>query len=329
MAPERLLLLVATIPWLAAGCSHGDTSLPEDTSISGATAGAVGAALALANPSGAIPADASLWDLLVPSAYAGLLCPTFKSASGNGCTTVNGSAVTLAYSSCSRGTAGTTSLTGTYEFQVTSGFTVACGAGVGGNGTTYTAGAEFSSDTGTGGATGTFVSASGTKLTIDHSSAGLGNYQNDSLNNISTNLYPGDGNAVTWLSGARTAVAFHSRLTISTSTDYSITTDGNPLIVSESPGAGSRSVSGNAVVVYDNINKVKGATTFTNVTYQDNCCLPVSGVVTTRFSSTSLSGATGQALNGQSETLTFKGCGSASFTSTGGSTSNVAADWCI
>lgn len=323
----------------SAGCSHGNVSLPEDTSLSGAAAGAVGSALATTNPSGAIPPNArretgapvlfARLDSLFNDAWASIQCPTLHSTTGSGCFSVSGTSVYLSYGSCSRGRGGESVVAGTWAYEVSgAGMTVACGAGIGGTGTTYAGGGEFSNATGTAGSTGDFVTAAGTHLTIDDSLGGLSNYQNDSIAPILTNVAPGAGSAVSWSGGVRVGVAVNSRRLVPGDQDYSLSTNGTALTVTEASGATSRTVNG-ASVGYDNLTKVKGASTFTNVTYEDGCCEPVSGVVSTRFSATSLSGSAGDALNGKTETLTFNGCGTANLTDASGSTSSVAMDWCI
>jgi hypothetical protein len=97
--------------------------------------------------------------------------------------------------------------------------------------------------------------------------------------------------------------------------------------VAETLGATSRTVTGN-VTVYHNILRVKGNSVFNAVTYSDVCCVPTGGSITTTFTATSQSGATGKAYDGKTETISFTGCGTATITGTDGKSTNVTLDHC-
>lgn len=308
----RIWLGVAACVFLV-GCDRN----AADTTVGGSAAGSVGAALAMTSSSGTqsstLPKSSAqkAWEHLVnwiPDAIAAGACPTMLSPASSICVT-GASKVTLIYDSCYFPSMAST-WTGRQEI---SGTGVTCGAIP-----TSSITRQFVDTSSTpSSATRTGVST----ITIDHATANLGNYQGDT---ISANIGTGYGVSVAISSGVRTSVVVRQRLT-GTLFDQSIA---GTLSITETSGAVARTASG-TITTYYNLLKVKGTTTFTSVRYEDTCCLPVSGTVSTVLASTSQSEAAGIALNGATESLTFAGCGLASLTNTAGTVSTVAVSGCF
>src|ERR1700722_11266391 len=96
------------------------------------------------------------------------------------------------------------------------------------------------------------------------------------------------------------------------------TIDGGLTISETGSGASiSRTVTG-SIVVYHNLLRVIGTAVFTDVVYNDTCCGPVSGSITTTFAQGNNVSPTraGSFAVGESETLTFNGCDSANYSTT-------------
>jgi hypothetical protein len=311
---SKIIRVVSILALYLVGCSASNSS--EDVTIGSVAAGAIGASLASTSSSGTqaffTPAGKAPFDLLgwIPDAYAAGACATMATAAGAGCT--NGSsAVTLSYSACNFGTS-TAVWSGLMEVR---GAGVACGSFPTGSVTR-----QFVISAGGAAHTGTRTNSAGKVVTIDHSTADLGNYEGDT---ISTLVNSGYGTSVTIGGGVRTAVAVRQRMT---GTLFDISVNGN-LAVSETSNATSRTLSG-SVTTYHNVLKVKGTAAFSSVVYSNSCCTPVSGTITTTLAATSQSDSVGQALDGKTQTLEFTGCGSATATSTSGTTSSVAVTAC-
>lgn len=308
--PARLALVVFAVSaatYLAA-CKSSSSTV-DDTSASGAAASAVGGAIAGSGPSGKETRSERT-----------TACPTLKATTG--CTQTSSTLVDLAYNTCSFGTSQAT-WSGTLEVGVTGGGnTITCGTFPFNGSSTGTITRQFV-DGGGNPSTATRTSALGTVVTIDHQTADLGNYQGDA---ISANVGSGYGAVVTWTSGKRTGIELRERVH-STLFDHSVN---GSVTISESSGiaAANRTVTG-SVDVYHNKLKVKGTSTFNNVVYNDTCCTPVSGSVSTAFAATSQSGTAGAALDGKTETLTFTGCGTGTLVDYRGQSSNVTLSHCL
>ncbi len=321
-----LLLCVSAGIGVLSGCGLVTTA---DTSAGGVAAGSVGGILggsAQGNtqasfsdrPTGFEVFKNIFRDWLEPrQAFAVTACPTLASSAASGCGQTTPSLVTLTYDECRFGTS-LASWSGLLDVQVSSG-TLACG--------TFpqaTLTRQFVATAGGAASTGTRTSAAGLEVEIDHSTADLGNYQGDS---ISTLINSGYGTRVTWTgsgdSAVRTGIVIKQRL-VSTAFDMSVS---GSLTVDETAGAGYRKVSG-TMVTYHNLVRVKGTLTFTDVRYEDTCCTPTSGSISTVLASTSQSGVAGIALNGLTESMTFLSCGTARFTNTSGTTSYVSLAHC-
>ncbi len=295
-------LICLVLVSVSIGCTAGlGGSSITDVTASGAAASSVGAAMNTSSSSGTTSRYS--FPKLIESAFASTACPTLRTTGGVGCSNTSGVSI-LAYSNCSFGSSQAT-WSGTLGISLGTG-ALTCGTFPTVIGTTLnrqfvTSGSPSS---------GTRTSAKGEMVTIDHSSANLSNYQSAT---IATNINSGYGSQVTFSgAGVRTGVMVRQRL-YATSFDHSI--DGS---VTVSEASGSRTVSG-AVTVWHNKAKVKGTTTFSNVVYNDSCCNPVSGSLTTAFAATSATpnNVVANALVNTSETLVITGCGTANLTSAG------------
>jgi hypothetical protein len=202
--------------------------------------------------------------------------------------------------------------------------------------------------------TGSRTSAQGNVVTMDDTTSGIdSNYQSDTFNGsgasgltISTVGVGAKGGAkqVTFnSSGKRTGVTVleHVSAVENSTTVFDHTVAGSVTLSESGSGSSSSwSVSTGTVssgqctsggmIVYHNLVKVMGRTCFQSVTYDTSCCTPVSGTVTTTFSTTSASsGAISALMNGKTESLTFNGCGSATYTNYAGASSTVSMGHCF
>jgi hypothetical protein len=163
--------------------------------------------------------------------------------------------------------------------------------------------------------------ANGITVELDHKTANLGNYEGDT---IVPTIGAGYGEQVTWTNNVRTAVQVSQRIYSVGLFDHSLV---GSVAISEAADGESRTATG-TVTFYQNLLRVKGASTFNNVVYNNSCCDPISGSVTTVYAATSQSGTAGQALDGKSESITFTSCGLATFTAVDGTTTNVSLTQC-
>jgi len=303
-------------------------SVSADTSSSGLVAGAVGGALSDSSSSGTqafykkfsakptLTAEAQRLFALMPEANASSLCPTFHTT-GTGCA-ASGSTMDLSYSDCTF--TGNASWNGEQALTMSSG-TAACGSfpNPGANGTLLR---QFVTS---GGAAGSInLTAGGLSATIDDATADLGNFDGQTISTLGNSGY---GTKVTFnSSGARSQLQIDHHLTVSGIFDHSI--DGT-VTVSESAGASSRTLNG-TVKLYHNLLRVVGTSTLTNVVHEDICCLPMSGTISTTYAAgQNVSPHNGGAqLVGKTETLTFTGCGTATFTNTNGVSADVTLSRC-
>ena len=329
-----------------AGAGGGTTTgnpFTEDTSATGTVAGAVGGALSGTSTTGSQafemrPPEAAAQmsmlresalvtrgQLLKPSsgldATGASVCPTFRSTNSSVCD-VSGSSMLLSYADCKFAGSGATWL-GTLALTPSAGAPV-CGSfpNPGANGTLYRQ-YVTSSTSNTPGQT-RVTSKYGTVITIDDQSANLGNYDNASIPVISNAGYGAsvsfDGTA------ARTSVTLGHHISASTGADHSVS---GTLGITEVNGAGSREING-TVTVYHNQLRVTGSSYFDHVVHNDQCCLPVSGTITTTFAQGANTPPTtlGMKIVGKAESLTFTSCGVATLQSYDGTTSTVSLSKC-
>ncbi len=302
--------------------SGTDSSSSEDSSSSGLAAGAVGGALASSSSSGSMAMNQGpqkLWSLLIPQALASNPCPRVTTANGSGCTNgTSNSYVDLTYDSCNHGSSLST-WSGTLQVSLGSG-AITCGAFPSPTSTTLTR--QFVSSGVP--ATGVRTTPSGKAVVIDHATANLSNFDNQT---IAANVGTGYGEVVTFDgSGNRTAVQIRKRLFVYPGIGFDHTIDGS-VTVSES--GSTRTISG-SVVVYHNKLKVVGTSTFTNVTYNNTSCIPVSGEITTAYAAGANVSPTnaGSGWVGRSETMVFNSDGTGTFTDYSGATSTVTLSHC-
>jgi len=321
--------LVVLSAFLIAGCSSGSSSgsgASEDASTSGVAAGTVGGALASSDQSGTV------------TMMSGGLCPTILT-NGSACTANSATNLDLAYNDCQFISTGAT-WNGTHEVSISAG-SMACGTWptlTAGNGTINR---QFITTSNPGSVTRT--ATSGRVQVIDNASANLSNFDASDATTDST-YFPtmitpfgsgteGYGSQVHFTSGARDKVILEERIvgyTDSSQTtktfDHSVTTGAAGIALSES--GTTRTVNG-SLRVYHNLLKVIGTSSFTNVVYNNTCCTPVSGTITTSFTrGVNAPTVAGLALVGKSESLQFTACGSGSYTNSAGITSTVSINHC-
>jgi hypothetical protein len=311
--------------------NNGAAGVVEDSSASGAAAGAVGGALSDSSPNGtqasmSFKSQRTFFTALkaainpLPSAFAESFCPTPR-VTQNACS-ASGSAMFLTYDDCTF--AGRATWNGVHAFSMSTG-TAVCGTfpNPGANGTLYRQYVNPSNTSQPGEVT---LATSETSGIVDDASANLANFDGDTLPTINSN--GGYGAAVSFGSnGARDGITLGHHIAVQGEFDHSV--EGN-LSVNELPGANSRTVSG-TVKVYHNLLRVIGTSTFNNVVHEDVCCLPVSGSITTAFTAgTNVAPtAAGQLIVNKSETLTFTGCGSAILQGADGSSKTVSLNRCF
>lgn len=324
---EKKTACIALIAAFITGCGGTTTGNPlvEDTSASGAVAAVIGGALSGSSANGTLSSAirqrhswAGNW---VPEAQAATVCPSFLT-SGSGCTS-SGSTMWLSYAAC-QFSSGYATWTGTQALTMSSG-SASCGSfpNPGANGSLIRQFVLTASSTIPTGARVT--TAYGTTLVIDQLSANLANFDGATIATIANGGY---GSKVTFdASGARSSLTLAQRVYSVGLFDHSVT---GTVSVSESPAATSRTVSG-SVAVYYNGTRVIGTTTLTNLGHTDSCCLPTSGTLRTSFSAGAHVAPTplGMYLVGKSETLTFTGCGTATYVNYKGESSDVALSQCM
>jgi len=333
----KFIMSILVIGLMVSACGKKDdvntTSTDSaDESASGAAASAVGGALSGTSANGSLAIYKmqqqdpvrGFWTMVAKAvastpAMASSLCPTFATT-GTGCS-ASGSSMWLSYNDCTF--QGHASWTGVQKITKSSG-TATCGS--------------FPTPPASGTLYRQFVTASGSSTpgsvslvadnwsgVIDNSSSNLSNFDGQTITAIQNGGY---GAAVSFnASGARTGINFAHRVYVTGVFDHTV--NGN-LSITEGNGASSRTING-SVTVYHNRVHVVGTSTFSNVVHEDVCCLPVSGTITTQFNegATNSSTALGKLFVGKSESLTFTGCGTATYTSPSGNVSNVTLHRCF
>jgi hypothetical protein len=307
------MILLAT----ACGKSSSDSST-EDSSTSGTVASAVGGA---ANGSSGgtlafLSIDhkseskmAAVLDLLYPmhAANASVSCPTI--ASGGSSCAVSGTTESLTYASCSFGCSA--AVWNGSQIVNFSGATPTCGSA-------FPTG--MSSVTRTFGSGTTRTSASGVEVAVDSA----GSYQA-----VDGNTYSG-GELVSFSGGVRSGITINGLNIWSPVFHHSLTTNagvgGSPIVIS-----GGNTITSGAVITFHNLARVKASSSFANVGFSTGCCTPTSGTITTSFST--INGVTptalGTRLAGTSESLTFTGCGTATYSGIDGTAGAVTLGHCF
>lgn len=315
---------------LLSACTKSSSTSTEDSSTSGSVASIVGGTYNNSDSGGTLtfretPAQKNLFTkfaqflpTLVPNALAASVCPTYAST-GSACT-VSGSTMKLSYGTGCSFSGSEATWEGEQDLSINSG-TPACGTfpsrdfGGGGSGIltrTFTSGTER-------------IAASGRVVQIDSlgsdaeaiSGPPSGGMQATFSNSSTRTQIAIPGVNLIATTAAGTALFNHS---ISTSLS-----GGSPITLS---GA---TVTGGTVITLHNLLKIQASSTFSNVTFSAGCCMPTSGTITTAFSA--VSGVTptrlGATFIGSSETLTFEGCGIATYSGPDGTVGSVTLGTCI
>jgi hypothetical protein len=314
------------------GTGTGNPELTEDSSTSGAVAGAAGNALSNSSSSGTLAMldfgkKETFWaktrstlDFL-PEALASTSCPLYSSASGAGCV-ASSHTMWLNYSDCSfSGSAAVWH--GTQALTMSAG-TASCGTfpNPGANQTLSRQLVAFSGSSTP--LAATVNSKYGTVTVIDDASANLKNFNGDT---IAPFLNGGYGSQVTFNNaGLRSSIHLSYRMASDLIFDQSI--NGNLTISDATPALGSQTING-TITVYHNSLQVIGSSKFTDVVHTDGCCVPTSGTIQTTFSQGAVAPtALGSLAVGKTETLTLTGCGTGTLTSYDGTVTNVALTRC-
>jgi hypothetical protein len=327
---------VTSLALVSCGKNSDSSASSADDSASGAAASAAGGALSGSSGNGTLAfletkqsptLMASLKQNLkqsfelLPNAFADTLCPTYKTT-GSSCD-ASGDSMWLSYDSCSFG--GTNSWNGVQEIIST--VSASCGTfptpAANGNLIRQIVASSGSSVPGK----ATITAADGSALgTIDDATANLGNFD---LQTIPTVVNSGYGAKVSFGSnGMRDALSLNHHISVNGVFDHSVT--GNLTVVESVNSPTTRTLTG-SVLVYHNLLKVVGTSTFNSVVHDDTCCLPIGGSISTVFAAGQNVATTllGKAVIGKSETLTFTGCGTAVYQAYDGSTANVTLNRCF
>ena len=323
--PSVILIIMTT--FIFTGCGGTSTGNPEseDLSVTGSALSAVGGAMSSSGSSGVLsylkrpqPKNSFLEALagvhFIPEAFASVLCPTYRTAQGAGCS-ASGSNFWLSYNDC-RFSGSVSTWQGTEEIEMSSG-TASCGSFPSAlpNGFLYRQFVSGSGVTTPGSASVTTLL--GVVVHVDDASTNLSNFDGAS---ISTILHSGYGSAVGFgAAGFRNSLVFGHREYITGLFDHSVT---GSLTISPT-SLSSRNLTG-SVSVYHNIMKVIGTVQFSGITHTDSCCWPSAGTITTTFSAGSATPTSaGAAAVGKQETMTITGCGTGSLLTYDGTTKNV------
>jgi hypothetical protein len=310
------------LSWLSLSRCGGASSTPatEDISVSGAVVSTLGGVVSGTEMNGTlarIPPHDGLFQkwLAVPSALASSTCPTLK-AGGTGCS-ASGSSMWLTYAGCEF-FASSATWTGTQSLTMSSG-TPSCGSFPNpGSGQVLARQLVASAGSSTR-ATATRVNSFGTSVTVDNASTNLKNFDGATIAPVANGGY---GAQVTFgAQGIRTSIVIAERF-YATAYDHSVT---GTAAVTETAGQTSRTLSG-TFIVYDNVLKVKGVSTFTGLTHTDGCCLPTAGTITTAFeagANVSPASTAAQSYVGKTETLVLSGCGAGTLTDINNSTTSI------
>ncbi len=325
-----MILLSVTLSNCGGGTTIGNPAV-EDSSASGLIASSVGGALLSSSSqdqqAAAVPLlikdGPSLFKFnLLPSAWASdLTCPRYTSV-GADCST-SGSTLLLNYDRCSFANSAT-EFHGTLALVMSSG-TATCG--------------QYPHPGALGTLTRQFVrainpnqpwyatatSGQGAIAVIDHVNTNLRNFDNQPISALANDGY---GTQVSFnASGGRAGLHIAQRIAVLGVFDHSIS--GNLSINESASAPSSRSVSG-SISVYHNVIQVVGSSTLENLVFNNDCCLPISGTITTSFvagqnvAPTSL----GERAIGRAESLTLTGCGTGTLVDYDGNTTAVELQKC-
>ena len=313
-------LSAATLALLLSFSSCGNSSnsnTTEDTSASGSVASAIGGGLQ--GSSGGTtsmleqaPRYAKIFDLesLFSNAYASnATCPTIPTtAQGAGCS-VSGFIATLTYSNCSFANAAAT-WSGSQTVTFT-GVAPVCGSAFPTTQTAVTRGFAANTTRSTG-------TSSGTVVTLD----------TNGLYSAWDGTSVTGGYTTTWSGGVPTSFKINGiNLVAATSSGtrlwkHSITS--STLTVT----GGNTIPAGSSLTFWHDYAQVKATSVVTTaLVFNSSSCTPVSGTITTTYSTGAASGYS--KYNGAVETLTFTGAGTATYSGPEGANGNVTLAHCF
>jgi hypothetical protein len=318
--------VAASVALLASACGPKNVASTaastEDSSVSGSVGETVGGAFnGSANGQQAfqeIPVTRWYWSFLFGSdvlASTMGVCPTVSSAT-TGCTvSTSGGAplATLTYSNCSF--SGSQAVwNGSLDLLFPAGTSVSCG---GSFPASITGNVVRSFGTGT-----VRTSASGVAVTVD--TVGT-------QNAIDGHLYSG-GAVVHFSGGTRDSLTLEGvNLIASGKFNHTLTTapvgsSSTPLVIS-----GGSVINSGSVTTFHNLAKVVATTTFNNVGFSTGCCTPTSGTLSTTFATEvgTTPSALGAKLVGTTETLSFTGCGTGTYSGIDGTPGPVTLGHCF
>lgn len=344
-SPVMLTALLGLLGLFQGGCGGTTAGNPavEDFSVSGAAASAVGGALSGSSPNATqahqvvssrssratLPLSAGFRALLSPwpEALASTTCPTYKSDSAEGCSS-DADTQWLELDDCQYGASATT-WSGTIATIVSPALSASCGAFPRLTPPGYLYRQYVTAPGSTTPGSVQITSSFGTVSTVDNkmTSGTLYNFAGDAITTIINNGY---GTSTHFnSSGVRDQLTLAHRLTKGGSLDLTIS--GQLGITEDSTGtSGSQTVSG-SIRVYHNYLRLIATSTFENVIHQNTCCLPVSGTISTTFSSDSSVAPTsaGSKEIGKTETLTLTGCGTGTLQNYDGTSNSVVLTHCF
>jgi hypothetical protein len=169
------------------------------------------------------------------------------------------------------------------------------------------------------------TSITGTIVTIDHSATAGSLYNFDNTTILPT-IGTGYGRSVMFDTNShRTQLSVHERIAAVSKSNIALFDQTIIGTVDLRESGNNKTITSGSIVMYHNILQIIGTSTFTNLVYNDQCCLPISGVLSTQFSLGSNVNTTepGGALVGKTESLNFTSCGLATFTDSFGEASEI------
>jgi hypothetical protein len=258
----------------------------------------------------------------VPEALAAVVCPTIG-GSAAGCS-VGGTGnltLTMTYGSgCSFGSSAAT-WTGAQLITFSTGTPSCSSFPTGFTGTVQRTFAAVVS--GSGSNAPTRVAPSGTSVVIDTSGASAA---------ADGHSYSG-GTTVTFASGVRTQIAVnginYTGVSPSGKTIFSHSMTTSPVGGSSTPLTISNGVVNGTVTTFHNLVKIVATSTLSNVAFTAGCCQPTSGTITTTFAAISGVTPVKTGFVGSTETLTFTGCGTGTYSGPEGYSGAVTLAHCL
>jgi hypothetical protein len=329
------LFLTSILVMAVAACNSNRSNINSDTSSGDDSTGAIlagmiGGALSSSSnlgttvmqssePSSAAQIDAIISSPITQEAFATSQCPTVVNPSGL-CTTIDTFNVALSLNNCHYSNSAV-SWSGILRVGTTGpGFS--CGNFPNFSGTSGSIYRQFVNASNNP-ATSTRTGSAGFSVIVDHGSVNLGNFDSQSIATIYNGGY---GSKVIFTSGLRTGLVIRKRVYVVGGFDHSVD---STLSINES--GSTRTINSGSMVTYYNRLQIVGNATVTQLAFNNTCCMPVSGTISTTFSAGQNQSPTsaGSSLVGRTETITFNSCGSATLTNTSGTTANVTVNNCF